>query len=182
LQYPTIKNAPLPAEGPGGEQFSNILLFALLAVVPYWLSRKVGGGLKTWIFFALFTTLPILIAFWSALSTFSPRKNEKAKFPGKPIEHYITFKTEELREKYSGRSKIPMETFHELYFKGLVDFNGDCLDIMEYRHDWASFRFTLSLFWYFLTGMLPEVIMHTKSQGKLEVNYNHENSTYKNIR
>jgi len=107
------------------------------------------------------------MAFWSAASSLSPRKNDKAKLPGKPIEHYLTFKTEELREKYFGRSKIPMETFHELYFKGLVDFNGDCLDIMEYRHDWASFRFTMSLYWFFLTGMLPEVIMHTKSQGML---------------
>jgi hypothetical protein len=60
-----------------------------------------------------------------------------------------------------------METFHEMYFDGAVDFKGDALEAMEYRHDWASFRFTISLFWYFLTGMMPEVIMHTRSQGKL---------------
>ena len=58
-----------------------------------------------------------------------------------------------------------METFHEMYFDEKVDFKGDCLDAMEYRHDWASFRFTLSLFKFFFTGMLPEVIMHTRSQG-----------------
>ncbi len=58
-----------------------------------------------------------------------------------------------------------METFHEMYFDGNVDFNGDALDVMEYRHDWANFRFTLSLFWFFLTGMIPEMIMHTRSQG-----------------
>ena len=97
----------------------------------------------------------------------SPRKNEKAQLPNQPIEHYLDFKTSELREKYSGRSKIPMETFHELYFAGQVDIKGDCLDVMELRHDWASFRFTLSLYWYFLTGMMPEVIMHTRSQGKV---------------
>ena len=38
-----------------------------------------------------------------------------------------------------------METFHEMYFDEKVDFNGDALEIMEYRHDWASFRFTISL-------------------------------------
>lgn len=59
-----------------------------------------------------------------------------------------------------------METFHEMYFDGDVDFNGDALDALEYRHDWASFRFTLSLCWFFFTGMLPELVMHTKSQGK----------------
>ncbi len=60
-----------------------------------------------------------------------------------------------------------METFHEMYFDGAVDFKEDALEAMEYRHDWASFRFTVSLFRYFLTGMMPEVIMHTRSQGKL---------------
>jgi len=103
----------------------------------------------------------------------SPRKNEKARLPGKPIEHYLTFHSDEDRDKYYGRSKIPMETFHEMYFDGKVDFNGDCLDIMEYRHDWASFRFTLSLFWFFLTGMMPEVIMHTRSQGAFSLSAQH---------
>jgi hypothetical protein len=96
----------------------------------------------------------------------SPRKNDKAKLPGKPIESYLTFKTPELREKYNGRTKIPMETFQELYFAGEIDIKGDCLEVLEYRHDWASFRFTISLYWFFLTGMMPEVIMHTRSQGK----------------
>ena len=58
-----------------------------------------------------------------------------------------------------------METFHEMYFDGAVDFKGDALDVMEYRHDWANFKFTFSLFRFFLTGMIPEVIMHTRSQG-----------------
>ena len=102
---------------------------------------------------------------WYIASTFSPRKNEKAKYPGRPIEHYLHFHREEDREKYRGRSKIPLETFHEKYFEGDVDFKGDALEVMEYRHDWASFRFTLSLFRFFFTGMMPEVIMHTRSQG-----------------
>ena len=64
-----------------------------------------------------------------------------------------------------------METFHEMYFDGQVDFNGDALEIMEYRHDWANFSFTAGLFRYFLTGMMPEVIMHTRSQGLLSPTY-----------
>ncbi len=99
----------------------------------------------------------------------SPRKNEKARFAGAPIEHYLTFKKDIDRNKYRGKNRIPMETFHEKYFAGDVDFNGDALEVLEYRHDWANFRFTLSLFWYFLTGMLPEVIMHTRSQDEEQV-------------
>jgi hypothetical protein len=134
--------------------------------VPYWLSSKLGGGWKTSLFFGLLTFFPILIAFWSTTAAFSPRKNEKARLPGKPIESYLTFKTPELKEKYSGRTKIPQETFHELYFKGLVDFKGDALDVMEYRHDWSTFGLTMGNYWFFLTGMIPEVIMHTRSQGE----------------
>lgn len=59
-----------------------------------------------------------------------------------------------------------METFHEKYFDGDVDFKGDCLDVLEYRHDWASFRFTISLIRFFLLGMIPELIMHSRSQGE----------------
>lgn len=109
------------------------------------------------------------MTFWTIASGYTPRKNEKAKYPGKPIDHYLTFHKEEDRAKYYGRNKIPMETFHEKYFDGDVDFNGDALEIMEYRHDWANFKFTLSLFWFFLTGMMPEVIMHTRSQDEEQV-------------
>ncbi len=133
--------------------------------MPLYLSWKLGGGTKTTIFLALLTTLPLLGGFWITASSISPRKNEKARFPGRPVEHYLTFKKPEDKAKYNGRNKIPMETFHEKYFDGEVDFNGDALEVMEYRHDWANFRFTISLIKFFLTGMLPEVIMHTRSQG-----------------
>lgn len=128
-----------------------------------------NGGLITWVFFAILTAIPILMAFWTIASAMSPRLNEKAKLPGAPIEQYLTFKSQEDKRKYRGKNKIPMETFHEMYFDEKVDFNGDCLEIMEYRHDWANFRFTLSLFWFFLTGMMPEVIMHTRSQDEEQV-------------
>ncbi len=105
------------------------------------------------------------MSFWYLASSFSPRKNEKARIPGRPIEHYLTFKNEADKLKYRGSNKIPMETFHNMYFDGDVDFNGDCLEVMEYRHDWASFRFTLSLFKFVLFQFAPEVIMHTRSQG-----------------
>ncbi|CCX06308.1 S-adenosyl-L-methionine-dependent methyltransferase [Pyronema domesticum] len=166
---PTIPNAPLPAEGPGSDNFSNIVLIGAILIVPFYLTRKVGGGLKTFIFFALITSLPILVLYWTVMSRYSPRKNEKCKLPGKPIEHYLEFHKPEDAEKYKGRNKIPLETFHEMYFAGDVSFKGDCLDVLEYRHDWSTFEFTWSLFKYFLTGMMPEVLMHTRSQDEEQV-------------
>lgn len=123
------------------------------------------GGLFTFLFFASITSIPILVAFWRLASSLSPRMNEKARYPGRGIEHYLEFKREEDREKYYGKKTIPMHTFHEMYFDGLVEFKGDCLEVMEYRHDWANFQFTWGLFWYFFSGFLPEVIVHSRSQG-----------------
>ena len=114
----------------------------------------------------LLLDLPILASWWLTISAISPRKTEKARFPGRPVEYYLEFKKESDRQKYRGSNKISMETFHEMYFDGDVEFKGDCLEVMEYRHDWASFRFTLSLIRFFLLGFLPEMIMHTRSQGK----------------
>jgi hypothetical protein len=168
LQYPTIKNGPLPADGAGSDTFSNLVLFSILGGVPLYLSWKIGTGLKMAIFLGLFTTLPLLAAYWIVASTMSPRKTEKARLPGRPIEHYLKFKKPADQAKYQGRNKIPMETFHEMYFDGEVDFNGDALEVLEYRHDWASFRFTLNLIKFFLTGFVPEAIMHTRSQGTLD--------------
>ncbi|KAK9457579.1 S-adenosyl-L-methionine-dependent methyltransferase [Dipodascopsis uninucleata] len=166
---PAIKNAPLPADGPGSKHFNNYILFSLIFFVPYYASSLVHGGIKTFFLFFTLLAIPVLASYWSVMSSFSPRLNQKAKFPGKGVEHYLDFHDEQDKVKYSGSNKIPMETFHEMYFDGKVSFKGDCLDILEYRHDWASFRFTISLYRFFLTGMIPEVIMHSRSQDEEQV-------------
>jgi len=166
---PAIANAPLPAEGPSGRSFNNYLLFFLLLGVPYYLKSKIGGGFLTFIFFAAITTLPLLMAFWTITSIIAPRLNDKAKYPNRGVEYYLNFKNSTDAEYYRGNRKIPMETFHEMYFAGLVSFRGDALEAMEFRHDWASFRFTLGLFRYFLLQMIPEVLVHSKSQDEEQV-------------
>lgn len=152
----------------------------MLLGVPTYLAWKVGGGLKTTIFFALITFVPLLLAFWTVMSTYSPRINEKVKLPGRPVEHYLTFKKEADRARFSGNKKVPMQTFFELYFSGDVDFNGDCLDVMEYRHDWATFNFTWDLFRYILFTFAPDVILHNRSQDDEQVrpNYDRGNDHY----
>ncbi|CAR65821.1 DEHA2E13552p [Debaryomyces hansenii CBS767] len=171
---PAIHNAPLPADGPGSKQFNNYAMAGLVVLIPYFVTRKLGGGFKTWLFFTLISCLPILMAYWTIMSSYSPRLNEKVKYPNRRISDYLEYHTEELKAKYINSNggkgtKIPIETFQELYFNGKVSFKGDCLDVLEYKHDWASFRFTLSLFRFFLLGMIPEVIMHSKSQDEEQV-------------
>lgn len=156
-------------DGPSSRHFSNALLLSLLLLVPYYCKYKVGGGFYTYIFFVLLWFFPILLAFWTIASAYSPRISDKTQLPNLGVEHYLKFKDADLAAKYKGDNKIPMETFHELYFDGKVDFKGDALDILEERHDWANFRFTASLFKYFLLGMIPEVIMHSRSQDEEQV-------------
>jgi hypothetical protein len=108
-------------------------------------------GFKTWVFLALVLFLPILGPFWWLTSEFAPRKNEKA----------------EDRDSYYGKKQIPIETFQEKYFDGEIELNGDMLEVLEWRHDWSKPRFTLGLIKHFLFGFLPEMIMHSRSQGTL---------------
>merc|ERR1712093_973074 len=81
--YPAIKNAPLPADAAGNTSFSNLLLAGLVFGVPTYMSWKVGGGMKTSIFFGLFTTVPILISFWYRYWSYWPRFSTFALIPSK---------------------------------------------------------------------------------------------------
>lgn len=177
---PSINTGILPADGPGSEGFSNLALITLLIGVP----SSVSLTLKTsWIitaFIFLITTFPLLASFWYLSSVYTPRKNTKVKLPGRTIESYLTFKRPSDKAKYHGQTKIPIDKFQELYFDGHVEFNGDCLEILEYRHDWANFHFTIRLFKYFLLSFIPEVIMHTRSQDEEQVrdHYDRGNDFY----
>ncbi|CEF76244.1 unnamed protein product [Fusarium graminearum] len=157
VMSPAINNPPLPADGPGNETFSNGLLISLLILVPTCTVWKLGGRFKTTVFFAVITTLPILITFCAITSATAPCTNERVKCPGLPVEHYLTFHKEEDQVKYRGRNKVPMETFMRKYFDGDADFNGDVLEVLEYRHDWASFRFTWELFRYIIVNFVTDV-------------------------
>lgn len=148
--------------------------------IPTIVARSLGGGFKTTVFFVLVFFLPILIGFWAITSAYSPNINDKVKLPGRPVEHYITFKKEEDRQRWRGHNKIPMKTFYEMYFDGDVEFNGDCLDIMEYRHDWANFSFTRALFHFILFTFFPDVLFHSRKQDEEQIrpNYDRGNDHY----
>ncbi|CAK5271046.1 unnamed protein product [Mycena citricolor] len=159
------------AEGNGA--FSNYHLAALVLLVPYVVKSFVPlvnrGGLKTYLVLMVLTGVPTTIAYWTLMSTYGGRKNEKVLFPGKDIEEYITIKDPELKKLYYGKNKIPMQVFHDAYFEGKIDFNGDVLDVLEQRHDWAKFTFTPELFKYVFLNFLPEVIVHSQSQDEEQV-------------
>ncbi len=190
--YPAIKNAPLIGLAEGNGSFSNIHLAILVITTPYILKSFLPlfnrGGFKTYLFLLVLTGIPTTIAYWTVMSTYGPRKNERVVLPGNPVDTYITIKDQALKETYKGQ-KIPMQIFHDAYFDGKVDFNGeyhvvassyhanspiriatgDVLDIMEQRHDWAKFNFTPALFKYVFLDLIPQVVVHSQNQDEEQV-------------
>jgi sphingolipid C9-methyltransferase len=125
---PAIKNAPLISLAEGNGYFSNVQLVFLIIVVP-WLVKRVlpivnYGGLWTYVFLLVLLGVPITILYWTLMSMYGKRKNEKVAFPGKNIEEYITIHDKELKMHYNNKQKIPMQVFHDAYFDKKIDFNG----------------------------------------------------------
>lgn len=125
---PAIKNAPEAGLAEGNGSFSNLHLAILVFVVP-WVVKRVlplvnrGGFYTYWFMFAL-CGVPVAIGYWTLMSTYGPRKNEKVTLPGKPLEEYIELKDPDLKRLYGGDNKIPMQVFHEAYFDGKAEFKG----------------------------------------------------------
>lgn len=176
--YPSIKNAVLPAEGNGS--FNNVHLALLIFFTPAVLLRLIPFvkprwfGWTSYLFLVALCGVPVAIAYWTVMSMYGPRINEKVKLPNRPIEHYLTIKDEALRRRYNGHQKIPMEVFYEAYFDGKIEVNGSMLDVLEYRWDWASMHFTPNLFKYVLFKMLPDVLLHSSRQDEEQIRDNYD--------
>lgn len=125
---PAIKNAPLIGLAEGNGYFSNYHLAGLVIVIPWFVKRLLPlvnrGGFKTYLFLALVLGIPITMAYWTLMSMYGPRKNHKIQLPGRNIEEYITIKDDELKTKYHGKEKIPLQVFHDAFFDDKIDFNG----------------------------------------------------------
>src|ERR1051325_6006900 len=158
----SIKNPTYPAEGAGNQTFSFYTLLGAVLGGPLFL--VIYFRLSLWFYLFLFPLgLPIFAGYFFLASKYATPHNNKVKLPGKKIEEYISIKDSSLAA-YSGRNKIPMELFFESYFDGKIDLCGDALDILEARHDWASFEFTMGQFKFFLTQWIPETLIHSKKQ------------------
>lgn len=125
---PAIKNAPLVGLAEGNGSFSNYHLAALVVFVSWVVKRMLPlvnrGGLKTYIFMFLLCGGPVTVGYWAFMSRYGGRKNEKVTLPGKDIEEYIAIHDPELKAKYHGKEKIPMQLFHDAFFEGKIDFEG----------------------------------------------------------
>ncbi|CAI2189455.1 7705_t:CDS:2 [Funneliformis geosporum] len=166
--WDAIKNPLYPAEGAGNQTFRFYNLLGVILGVPLFL--VIFYRLSLWVYPFLLLPLGLLIfaGYFLRSSKYDSPYNNKVKLPGKRLEEYISIKDSSLAA-YSGRNKIPMELFFESYFDGKIDLCGDALEILEARHDWASFEFTLGQLKYFLTQWIPETLVHSKKQDEDQV-------------
>lgn len=176
--YPAIRNALLPCEGNG--TFSNVQLALLIFLGPAVLLRLIPFvkarwfGWTSYLFLVALLGVPFAILYWTLMSMYGPRVNEKVALPNRPIEYYLDIKDPVLRKQYSGHRKIPMEIFYEAYFDQKIDVKGDLWEVLEYRWDWAAMHFTPNLFKYVLFNMLPDVLLHSSRQDEEQIRDNYD--------
>lgn len=126
---PAIKNAPIEGLAEGNGHFSNLHLAVLVVGVP-WIAKRIlpivnRGGFKTYLFVLIVLGVPVTMGYWALMSMYGKRKNYKVQLPERNLEEYITINDPELKKKYHGKEKIPMQVFHDAYFEGKIDFNGE---------------------------------------------------------
>ncbi|OZJ05087.1 hypothetical protein BZG36_01376 [Bifiguratus adelaidae] len=167
--WAAIRNPNMPAEGAGNQTFDNRMLAGAVAGVPLLIIFGTRWSLWWYPVFFVLCALPVLATTLYLYSSIAPRYNNKVALPGRNLESYITINDPELKSRYFERNLIPMETFFEAYFDDKIDLNGDALDVLEVRHDWARFQFTLGQFQFFLTQWIPETLWHSKKQDEDQV-------------
>ncbi len=79
---------------------------------------------------------------------------------------FIEPKTPSAGRKYKagGGKKVPFSEFVHDYVNGDVDIKGDFIEFMECRSEYFDYRLTWKHIKFFFGRMIPEVVIHSKSQ------------------
>ncbi|ORX67959.1 S-adenosyl-L-methionine-dependent methyltransferase [Linderina pennispora] len=167
---PTIYAPTLAYECVGAREYSSYILYGLVVLTPYMLKRLLGFGWLTYIIVTALLALPIGALSLLLFSWVWPQPTDQTcALPNQALETYMTILDKELKAKYHGMSKIPMEVFFESYFDGDIDLAGDALTMFEQRYDWATFEITWRQAKFFLFQWIPELLWHSKKQDETQV-------------
>ncbi len=80
-----------------------------------------------------------------------------------PLDFIVT-RTPAMGNKYAKGKRPAFSEFVEDYIAGRVDVQGDFATFMELRNDYFDFRLTSRHVKFFFSRMIPEVLIHSKSQ------------------
>ncbi|KAI9024709.1 S-adenosyl-L-methionine-dependent methyltransferase [Hyaloraphidium curvatum] len=170
----TVKRPPYPVEGFGKANFSNLYLVLFCLAVPRVLLLPFGYfSFSVYLFLFVLTAVPSFAVFnycWNYyLHNFKAYNDARAPLPGKNIEEYITINDPELKARFHGRNKIPMELLFEGYIAGKIDFKGDVLETLEQRYDFVKFEFCLGQAKFLFFQWIPELLWHSRRQDEDQV-------------
>ncbi|KAI9220611.1 S-adenosyl-L-methionine-dependent methyltransferase [Blastocladiella britannica] len=180
----TVHRAPLPYHGAGFAQFPFVTLWAIVAVAPIVPVLALGYPVYPYYFVSLLIfALPVFsLTVFNFSATLRPPTQPDIPLPNKPVSEYMEIKDAALKAQYGDGTgnKIPMEVFFEAYVAGKIDIKGDVLEVLEQRHDFASFRFTWGQFKFFITQWIPETLWHSRAQDEDQVkeHYDRGNDFY----
>ncbi|PVU94891.1 hypothetical protein BB561_002185 [Smittium simulii] len=163
--YPTS-----PIECAGASQYSTRNLIIACVSIPYLFKYLLNLSWVSYFITALLTFLPIaglslVLGSWTS----SYPTDQQFSATNQPLSDFIEILDDELKSKYAGTSKIPMELFFESYFDGKINLKDDCLKVFEQRYQWATFGLTLNQLKFFLLQFLPELLWHSKKQDEDQV-------------
>ena len=123
----------LPFDGNGS--FSNYHMGAAVVAVPYLLWKILPipyfSFTTVYTFLLLLTGLPTIVGYWTLMSHIGGNRRSHVILPGKDIEEYMTILDPELKAKYHGKIKIPMQVFHDAYFEDKIEVKGECWRALE---------------------------------------------------
>ncbi|KAJ3272334.1 hypothetical protein HDV01_005768 [Terramyces sp. JEL0728] len=175
-----IAPTPYPVEGAGSISFSTNKMYAAIFTIPLIIQAIVGLSWYFYLPLLIVTGLPTFAAFQVYCSyNLSPIRTQSG-LPKRKIQEYMTIKDRQLAAKYTDFNKIPIATFFEAYFDEKIDINGDMLELLEARYDWAAFVFNLDQLKFFLSQWVPETLWHSRKQDEDQVreHYDRGNDFY----
>ena len=92
----------------------------------------------------------------------------------KKISDFVEVKNSRVSGRYS-RDKVAIGHFVEDYIAQKIDINVPLLDIINLRSEVFTYDYTLHHYYFFLSRMIPEVVIHSKKQDERIIRSHYDN-------
>lgn len=92
----------------------------------------------------------------------------------KRISDFIEVKNPRVAGRYS-KQKVAIGTFVEDYMAEKIDINTGLLEILSHRGEIFTYDYTAHHYYFFLSRMIPEVVIHSKKQDERIIKSHYDN-------
>lgn len=148
---------------------NRLVLHAPLSHVGLWLG----------LYPAIFLTIAVpLFALWMVVRSYQMLPQHGAT----DVEKYFSFPDKRV-QSWFGKNvdrTVPFCNIHDAYMQSKLDIKQDMLETLRARHKYANFRLTWEHVKYFCTVLIPELLVHSRVQDRIQVteHYDRGNSFY----